>query len=152
MSIFTLIFSFFIVESRTEDYHPDTCLPIKYVFAIIKEERIKIHGLWIEVCEECTSCGYPTWCNMKNFSFLPPKETQFIDTYWVGKDKESSEELFKHEVMKHSSCMRLSSDEYLYLVTDIFFGYLEYIQKSCNRGCYIILDKNFALLKVLFWI
>jgi ribonuclease I len=48
-------------------YSPKTCTPNYYRFSLLKQNNtFLIHGLWVEECDECPTCGYPSFCNVVN--------------------------------------------------------------------------------------
>lgn len=116
-------------------YTPTSCNVTQYVFSFLwssTSNEYKVHGLWPNVCDECSSCGYPSCCS--NASYYPPtiqSNTDFIEQHWynsTAKDDCSANgqhiPLFQHEYQKHGSCAHFStSDEYAGNVSTLFDKY-----------------------------
>ena len=133
---------------KPEDYHPDYCNVTSYKFAFLHG---LVHGLWPEVCSQCTTCSYPTCCHMDKFGkFVMPKDTSFIDKYWFNGESHHPgqvcgiviETLFEHEVLKHASCMGLFADDYVKIVSKVFNTYHSDLDKLCHSKSECELDLN----------
>jgi len=160
--IFLLLLNIFLLHSNSEiltseEYHPENCTVLRYEFAFIKDKNVyKIHGLWPDICQECTGCGYPTCCDMELFSnFTMPADIKFIKENWfegdethkaIACDTIKTTTLLEHEVLKHGSCMHLYSDEYVDIVKMLFLKYQDHIYKVCKeRHCSFNLKQDFSL-------
>ncbi len=94
-----------------------------YYLSLIKEnDSYSIHGLW----PQNTLHDYPTYC--KNLDFDLDKLNPIMNslkTKWYSK-KTSNEDFWKHEYLKHGSCVFSSMSE------------LEYFSKTLELYDYVI--------------
>lgn len=143
------------------NYSPTTCTASNYKFTFIFDnfaKRFKVHGLWIDGCYECDSCGYPTCCNPDKIVYTEPNDpSNFIETNWY--DSSSNEEcilhekvsLFKHEYYKHISCSNITNTtDFLNVVIDLYDKYYdEYVLNKCNGSneLWLDLDENMEYVK-----
>lgn len=136
-----------------ENYHPDHCNVTSYKLAFIHgSSRFLVHGLWPEGCCQCTTCSYPTCCQMDKFSnFVMPKNTDFIDHNWYGGQSHMDNHvcgmrtytLFEHEVLKHGSCMGLDATGYMSIVAKVYERYYMDLDKLCvGKRVYIPRDPD----------
>jgi len=159
MTIFHLLTLISLIFG-SENYHPDQCNATRYKFAFfISNGQYLIHGLWVDQCQQCPTCGYPTCCNLKKFgNFTMPSDPSFIDQYWyqgrnpfnISTCQLTAKTLFEHEVVKHGSCMGLYANDYLKIDKFLYFEHQWYIIRKCNHSpslranqCIIDLDGNF---------
>lgn len=86
----SFIYSFF--QSRCKYY---------YLSLIYSDNKWHIHGLWPQTDSE----HYPTFCKNLNFNVetLDPIMTK-LDKYWYS-DENKNEAFWKHEYLKHGSCV-----------------------------------------------
>ena len=142
---------------NSENFHPKYCTVTKYVFAFVREgEDVKVHGLWPDVCKQCSTCGYPTCCNIEEFmNFTMPENVDFLDEHWLNARLPhkiqtcgvTATTLIEHEVLKHASCMNMRSDEYVALVEKLFYQNFKYIDRNCDHECEIYLAENFSIIE-----
>jgi len=139
----------------SENYHPNTCTIDQYVFAFVWNGTHQlVHGLWPDICDECTTCGYPTCCGVNSdYKYIQPSNTTFIENYWLNGLTPSkistcgmtSTTLFQHEVIKHGSCMSYSdtdtdtnnntdtdSEKYLSTVENLYWKMEKTIIETCG--------------------
>jgi ribonuclease I len=142
-------------------YSPTKCTPTNYDLTFLYDNNStswKIHGIWPEICAECTTCGYPQCCNINNVKYEYPNDpTNFIQQYWYNVT--TKEEclglqdviLFEHEYYKHISCSNIgNTTSYLNLMIQLYKKYYsDYIVNQCNGSdqLWINLDQNFNYIK-----
>lgn len=144
-------------------YSPNTCTPLNYLFTFIfdkKTETFKVHGIWVEGCEECPECSYPVCCDIDNaFYEYPFDPSNFIKTYWFNTTtKEECNNineviLFEHEYWKHITCSNMkNTTEFLNTTMDLYNKYYDkYVKGSCNEHneLWLYLDKNYEYQKLV---
>lgn len=149
--------SYFVIDEEKISYSPSTCTITNYDFTFLfdkNSQSFKVHGLWPENCLECSSCGYPSCCNIDCINYTYPDDsTNFIENYWFN--SVTTEEctnkknviLFEHEYYKHISCTNLkTTDEFLKLVIFLYNSYYkDYVYNNCNgyAQLWLNLDSNF---------
>lgn len=142
-------------------YSPTNCTPSNYKLTFIfdrYENIYKVHGLWIDGCSECDTCGYPTCCNPDKINYSEPIDpNNFISNNWFNTT--SNEDcilhkkvsLFEHEYYKHNSCSNLTTTtDYLNLVEKLYYTYYDdFVLNKCNKSneLWIDLDENFGYIK-----
>ena len=92
MLFLLFIFSskYFLVPPITNPYSPISCNVTNYDLTFIYDDDemvFKVHGLWPEQCGECITCGYPSCCDAKNMSYIPPNDPQqvaFLNARWFN--------------------------------------------------------------------
>lgn len=145
----------------TTTYSPTMCTPTDYKLTFIfdvHKNNYQVHGLWIDGCKECTTCGYPSCCNPEKILYEEPNDpNNFIKNYWFNTT--SNEDcvlhkkvsLFEHEYYKHNSCSNLTTTtEYLNLVEKLYYTYYDdFVFDKCNNSneLWLCLDENFNYLK-----
>lgn len=136
-----------------ENYHPKRCTILSYRLALLRDSPDQswlIHGLWPEVCEECPSCGYPTFCNPRavwNQTALDPI-AQTIQTLWYPGVPLPNNTLIVHEWLKHGSCTDLTELEYFNTTICLYRNMQEQgmIAKRCKgrqTQCSLLLNADF---------
>jgi ribonuclease I len=121
-------------------FSPPVCTPTYYRFDLLRQhETFLIHGLWIEQCKECLSCGYPSYCPQStcdiandchfNISELAPIKDE-LDKYWFN-----GTNLLQHEYCKHGTCTNLTEYEYFATALKIYktldLDKCDYSKKEC---------------------
>ena len=145
------------VMTQREQYSPTICTPVDYKFTFIfdsRENRFKCHGVWLETCLECPSCGFPMCCNTDKIIYRDPYDpTNFIPTNWYNST--SNEEcvlhtpvpLFEHEYYKHISCSNITNTtDFLNLAIDLYDRYYDaYVVDQCQgyNQIWLNLDANY---------
>jgi len=158
-----MIFTFYIIKHKHQSNHnsqysPNICTITKYKFTFIydqKEQRFKVHGIWPDECQECTSCSYPSCCNIENVIYTEPDDpTNFINTNWFQTEtnneceiNENKVSLFQHEYYKHISCTNLkTTTNFKNLAETLYNKYYEkYVINNCKTydQIWLNLDNNF---------
>jgi len=134
-------------------YSPATCTPLKYKFTFIfdKTEHIfKVHGIWPDLCAECTTCSYPSCCNADNITYTEPYDpTHFIPLNWFnGTATEDCTDqrkvsLFEHEFYKHASCSTdmKTTDDFLNKAIELYDSYYGvYVSGKCDGYSQLWID------------
>lgn len=131
-------------------YVPIKKLLTKFVYLLAvqkcsKERPYTIHGLWVDYING----GYPEFCHKAEFSKEPLMEIlPDLKMNWPSCYGGSDEGLWKHEFLKHATCMEKNLTEF-----DYFNKTLELFhkrkadgtfEKKCHNKheCKIEIDKN----------
>jgi hypothetical protein len=137
-------------------YSPKVCTPDYYLFSLLKSnDTFLIHGLWVEECNECPTCGYPTFCNVVNsnctFNITSLKSliNQLDKLWYPGNNINKIDQLLTHEWCKHGLCTNFTEFQYFNKSLSIYDrivnqGYLD----SCDYNqeeCGFKLDINFRI-------
>lgn len=148
----------YITRTQPYTYSPTVCTPIEYKFTFIfdkTQNEFKVHGIWPDVCLECTTCSYPTCCNIENVIYTEPYDpTNFIQTKWFNTTttedctRQDVVSLFKHEYYKHISCSNdmNNTTEFLNKTIDLYNKYYEtYVREQCigYSQIWLSLDQNY---------
>ena len=128
-----------------------------YYLSLINEENDKwsIHGLW----PQYSANSYPTYCGGVEFDIskleliLPELNEKW---YSEGKTEEKNEEFWKHEYLKHGSCVftPLSELEYFEKTLELYNSALQqnlpskYYNKSTKK-CLIPVDLDFKFIDLI---
>lgn len=143
-------------------YSPSTCTPDYYRFSLLKNNNtFLIHGLWVEECAECPTCGYPSFCNQNNpnnqshvicnfdYRKVQPLWSSLQNLWYPGNQSAKNNKLLAHEWCKHGVCTNLTELQYfntslsLYkiLVNDGLLDLCDYGKEEC----YFVVDKDFYI-------
>jgi ribonuclease I len=148
----SIIFAFIVWRFYSYQYSPDQCDPNYYRFSLLKKNStFLIHGLWIEQCSECPSCGYPSACDPNcdfNVSKLAPLFTRLHQSWFPGGDPTKSS-ILPHEWCKHGTCTNFSEIDYFNKSLNIYQELLDKdLLSLCNyhsSECFFVLNKNFTI-------
>ena len=123
-----------------------------YYLSLIKETNntFSIHGLW----PQNSKTDYPTFCKKVKFSIkeLEPIIDE-LNKFWYSKFSKNTE-FWKHEYMKHGSCMFCSMTEYeyfdktLYLYNKVIAQDLTNYYPVKDNKCLIPVDLNFNFIRL----
>ena len=123
-----------------------------YYLSLIKEKNntFSIHGLW----PQYNKTSYPTYCKKVKFSIkaLEPIMDE-LNKYWYSKYSKNTE-FWKHEYMKHGSCMFCSMTEYEYFDKTLCLYNKAIAQDLTNYypvkdgKCLITVDLNFNFIRL----
>lgn len=134
-----LIFLVNLFSLISAEYSPVICSPTEYKLSLFPNA---VHGLWVEQCKECPTCGYPSCCSPSPIEpITDSNDTKFISMYWNQNYPKNETcgihtvSLFEHEVVKHASCMRYKSTKYLHLVEPLFYKYRDLCNQSKKLEC-----------------
>lgn len=150
--IFYIIFPHLFSQSSTIlnnfNYSPKICNPTYYRLSLLKlNNTFLIHGLWIEQCSECISCGYPTSCNniKFNISELIPIFSN-LKKFWYPAINPNLNDLIIHEWEKHGTCTNMSELNYFNTTIYLYKTLLNRkMLSNCDYNddqCYFILYPN----------
>jgi hypothetical protein len=134
-------------------YAPTRCTPSYYRFSLLKHaSRFLIHGLWIEECSECATCGYPSGCGgahcALNVSSLRPLFTQ-LHANWYPACPAENNSLLTHEWCKHGTCTNQTALEYFNTSLTLYGALLRRgMFADCDptsKECYFVVDGNLTI-------
>jgi len=125
-----------------------------YYLSLLKNDNniycYSIHGLWPNFADDT----YPSFCKKVEFDInkLKPIMKDLMDFWELPKDHNKEEDSFwKHEWLKHGSCMFLEMDELTYFKKALDL-YLDIMNKKLNiekykkgRSYMIPLNLNFEI-------
>lgn len=136
-------------------YSPTKCDPNYYRFSLLmSNDTFLIHGLWVEQCAQCPSCGYPSFCNTSGTfdyrsiqSLLPALQTQWYPGTSIPV---KNNKILAHEWCKHGTCTNMTEFQYFNTSLAIYEKLVDSsLLKLCNRipsnECYFILDKDLKI-------
>jgi len=121
------------------NYAPFVCTPTYYRLDMLRHYNTwQIHGLWIEQCQECLACGYPSFCKnvQYNSSLLDPIKTQLAQYWYPG--------LLQHEWFKHGSCFpgNITEFDYFNMTLQLFYHLdINNCTKISQKECFYNITK-----------
>uniref|UniRef100_A0A6C0JUR8 Uncharacterized protein n=1 Tax=viral metagenome TaxID=1070528 RepID=A0A6C0JUR8_9ZZZZ len=130
-------------------YTPSYCTPTLWRLDMLSQYNTsfqqvwKVHGLWVERCAECESCGYPSDCKTCNFniSLLAPILPE-IKRFWFTPGNLS--DFLQHEYCKHGTCTNYTEIEYFNTTLSIYHNVVSRCDESSfpnktSRECWVYL-------------
>lgn len=139
-----------LTSTLNETYHPSICHPLFYKLALLRNRyrtQFLIHGLWIEKCQECRECSYPTFCPPVSFfnqTDLTPLYSNLSMDYFPGGDPRYNK-LLEHEWIKHGSCTNLTELQFFTRSLQLYRFHQPIIQSNCSltqKQCFLMFDHN----------
>ena len=125
-----------------------------YYLSLIEEKgketgnSFSIHGLW----PQNSKTDYPTYCKKVDFSMKALKPIiGELNKYWYSSENRN-EEFWKHEYLKHGSCMFTPLTELQYFSKTLLLYHKAIAQNLCSRypvkdgKCLIPVDLDFHFI------
>lgn len=152
-----------------QNYHPSprSCAVSQYYLVFLRGDiEYKLHGLWPNVCGQCTECGYPTCCDPGRLNFtiqnLPVLDRKFLEDKWYrdsarlpcSNDDSYMVSLFEHEYYKHASCIDMVRDttDFVELAMTLWYRYHSVLSTThcySSKQIKLSLDDQFNLHDVI---
>ena len=133
------------IEDCSNSYTPSYCTPTSWRLDMLRQTEWKVHGLWVERCAECETCGYPTACKACNFniSSLAPILPE-IKRFWFNTGNLSS--FLQHEYCKHGTCTNYTEIDYFNTTLSIYHNVVSHCNdvsfpNKTSRECWVYLRK-----------
>ena len=151
MSVCLLFIGLAILLYVIYPYSPTTCTAKYYRLSLLKKnDTFLIHGLWIEQCEECPTCGYPSFCESAckfNISKLAPIYDRIQENWFPGENPLNNS-LLSHEWCKHGSCTNMTELAYFNMTLGLYDELVANdLLSLCNQRSkgYFIVNQNFTI-------